>query len=114
MKGNKCRVIEDYRSPYTDPWIMTKDEILSIGEKESEWPGWIWCTNNSGESRWVPESYLEISGKIGKANQDYNAIELSIKVGELLIIEEDEAEWFWVTNQKGKSGWVPIKNVKMI
>ena len=107
MKRKKCRVIKAYSSPYTDPWIITKGEILSIGEKESEWPGWIWCTNNSEKSRWVPESYLEISGVTGKAKQDYNATELSVKVGE-------EAEWFWVINQQGKSGWVPIKNVKII
>ncbi len=114
MKRKKCRVIKDYSSPYTDPWIITKGEILSIGEKESEWPGWIWCTNNSGKSRWVPESYLEIIGVTGKAKRDYNSTELSVKVGEELIIEKEEAEWFWVINQQGKSGWVPIKNVNYI
>ena len=114
MKGKKCRVIEKYESPYTDPLLITKGEILTISEKESEWSGWIWCTNKDGESRWVPEKYLEIHGNIGKANQDYNATELTITVGEELIIEKEEAEWFWVINQRGKSGWVPIKNVKII
>ena len=114
MEGTKCRVIENYNSPYTDPWIITKDEILSIGQKESEWSGWIWCTNNSGESRWVPENYLEIQGDTCKAKRDYNATELSVNVGEELTIEEEEAEWYWVTNQQKKSGWVPIKNVEII
>jgi len=114
MKGKKCRVIEDYESPYTDPLIVTKGEILTIGEKESEWSGWIWCTNKFGESRWVPEKYLEIHGNTCKILQDYNATELTITVGEELIIEKEEAEWFWVINQRGKSGWVPIKNVKII
>ena len=114
MKGKKCRVIEKYESPYTDPLLITKGEILSIGEKESEWSGWIWCTNKDGESRWVPESYLEIHGNTCKAKQDYNATELNVKTGEVLIIKEEEAEWFWVINQEGKSGWVPIKNVQII
>jgi len=114
MKEKKCRVMEDYNSPYTEPLLITKGEILSIGEKESEWSGWIWCTNKEGKSRWVPENYLEIDGNIGKANQDYNATELTVSIGEELIIEEEEADWFWVTNQQGKSGWVPIKNVQII
>ncbi|TKJ23048.1 MAG: hypothetical protein CEE43_04855 [Promethearchaeota archaeon Loki_b32] len=114
MKEKKCRVKEDYNSPYTEPLLITKGEILSIGEKESEWSGWIWCTNKEGKSRWVPENYLEIHGNTGKANQDYNATELTVSIGEELIIEEEEADWFWVTNQQGKSGWVPIKNVQII
>jgi len=114
MKGKKCRVIEEYKSPYTDPLIFNKGEILSIGEKESEWSGWIWCTNKIGESRWVPENYLEIKGNKAKITRDYNATELSVNVGEELIIQEEEAEWYWVTNQQGKIGWVPIKNIKLI
>lgn len=114
MKEKQCRVIEEYKSPYTDPLIINKGEILSIGEKESEWSGWIWCTNKFGKSRWVPENYLEINGNKAKMSRDYNATELSVNVGEELDIQEEEAEWYWVINQQGKSGWVPIKNVKII
>ena len=114
MEKKRCRVIEEYKSPYTDPLIMNKGEILSIEEKETEWAGWIWCTNKMGESRWVPENYLEIDGNKAKINRDYNATELYVNVGEELIIQEEEAEWYWVINQQGKNGWVPIKNVKLI
>ncbi|MFX1364972.1 MAG: SH3 domain-containing protein [Promethearchaeota archaeon] len=114
MKEKRCRVIKKYESPYTDPFLITKGEMLSISEKDSEWSGWIWCTKKNGISRWVPESYLEIEGNSGKANQDYKATELSVNVGEELFIEQEEAEWYWVTNQQGKSGWVPIKNVQLI
>lgn len=114
MKGKKCRVIEDYKSPYTELLLIRKGETLSIREKESEWPGWIWCTNKEGISRWVPENYLEIQGTTGKAKQDYNATELNVKTGDELIIKEEAAEWFWVVNQQGKRGWVPIRNVQII
>ncbi|MFW9968805.1 MAG: SH3 domain-containing protein [Candidatus Odinarchaeota archaeon] len=113
MKEKKCRVIEDYNSPYTIPLLFKKGEVVSIGEKESEWSGWIWCTNKSGKSRWVPENYLKIRGSKGKLKQDYNAIELSVKIGEEYIIKEEEADWYWVINKEGKSGWVPIKNVQL-
>ncbi|MFX1418222.1 MAG: SH3 domain-containing protein [Promethearchaeota archaeon] len=114
MKDKKCRVVEDYNSPYTEPLIIAKGEVLTISEKDSEWSGWIWCTTKTGKSRWVPENYLEIKGRLGKMNQDYNATELSVKTGEELIIKKQEAEWFWVVNQQAKSGWVPIKNVKVL
>jgi uncharacterized protein YgiM (DUF1202 family) len=114
MKDKKCQVIEDYNSPYTEPLFFKKNEEVSIGEKDSEWSGWVWCTNKDKDSRWVPENYVEISGNIGKIKRDYNARELSVRVGEILTIEEEEAEWFWVTNQQGESGWVPIKNVNIL
>ena len=114
MKKRKCRVIKDYESPYTEPLVMSKGEILTFEEKECEWSGWIWCTNKFGESRWVPEKYLEIDGNKCKMVQDYNSKELNITVGEELTIEKEEAEWFWVINQKGVSGWVPIENVEII
>lgn len=114
MKGKAYRVIEDYNSDYTEPLVITKGEILTIGEKESEWLGWIWCTNKFGKSRWVPENYLEIHGKTCKAKQDYEATELSVKIGEILITEKEEADWIWAANERGKSGWVPLRNVKIL
>jgi hypothetical protein len=114
MKDIRCRIIEDYNPTYTIPLFFKKNEEVSIGKKDSEWSGWIWCTNQSGDSRWVPENYLEIHGEKGVLNRDYNAVELNIKIGEEYIIKDEEAEWYWVTNKAGKIGWVPIKNVQII
>jgi hypothetical protein len=114
MKGKKCRVIKEYNSPYTEPLIFNKKEIVAVGERDSEWAGWIWCTKESGESRWVPENYINIHGKTGKFLRDYNSKELAVSVGELYFIEEEEAEWFWVDDESGKKGWVPIRNVQII
>ena len=114
MKNKKCIIIEEYNSPYAEPCIFEKGEIVLVGEKDSEWSGWIWCTKDSGESRWVPENYLEIHGDNGKILRKYNSKELAVNVGEEFIILEEEAEWFWVENETGKSGWVPIKNVNLI
>jgi hypothetical protein len=114
MKSKRCKIIEDYYSPYTDPVSFRKGEKVSIGEKYTEWPGWIWCTKDSGETRWVPKNYLEIHGKKGKLLRDYNSKELAVKVGEEFYVQEEEADWFWLENESGKNGWVPIKNVKLI
>jgi hypothetical protein len=114
MKDKKCRVIEVYNSPYTEPLFFKKNEIVSISEKDSEWSGWIWCTNKSGNSRWVPENYLEIQEEKGILKRDYNAVELNVRIGDKFIIKEEEEKWYWVINKEGKSGWVPIRNVKIL
>jgi hypothetical protein len=48
-----CRVVREYPSPYSEPLVIRAGEELAIDEKESEWSGWIWCTNRDGKSRWV-------------------------------------------------------------
>jgi len=41
MKKKVCKVVEDYKSAYPDPFIVNKGEILRIENKECEWSGWI-------------------------------------------------------------------------
>jgi hypothetical protein len=105
------RVIKNYTSPYTKPWSMRKGEALQVGKRDSEWEGWIWCTNARNECRWVPENYLDIVGQAGVAKIDYESTELEVNVGEILALGEQESDWCWCTNQEGMSGWVPMENL---
>ncbi|MHA2037491.1 MAG: SH3 domain-containing protein [Promethearchaeota archaeon] len=108
-----CKVISDYRSPYTKPLKIRKREILQIGDKESEWPGWVWCMNKDGRERWVPRSFIDIQGNSGVMLQDYEANELTVLIGEELKIEKEESGWVWVENKEGKKGWIPLDNIKI-
>jgi len=110
----KCRVTSAYQSPYSDPLVIRAGEELAIGEKESEWSGWVWCTNQSGKSRWVPEKYVQRRGDTALALRDYEATELTVSVGEELTMGEEESGWIWCTNQKGQSGWVPADHVETL
>jgi uncharacterized protein YgiM (DUF1202 family) len=109
-----CRVISEYQSPYSEPLVISAGEELAMDEKESEWGGWIWCTNQDGKSRWVPEKYVERRGDMGIALCDYEATELSVSVGEELRMGKEESGWIWCTNQKGQSGWVPADHVERL
>jgi len=113
-KQRTCRAISEYQSAYPDPLIISAGEELMIGEKESGWSGWVWCTNQGGESRWVPEKYVERKGDTGIARYDYEATELSVSVGEELVMGKGESGWIWCTNQKGQSGWVPADDVEKL
>ena len=107
-----CRVISDYQSAYPEPLVVSAGGELTISEKESSWSGWVWCTNRDGKSGWVPEIYVERRGDTGVALYDYEATELTVKVGEELTVSKDESGWMWCTNQEGQSGWVPAENVE--
>ena len=45
---------------------------------------------------------------------DYEATELSVSVGEELIMGKEESGWIWCTNQDGESGWVPAEHVERL
>ena len=109
-----CRVISEYQSAYPVPLVISAGEELTISEKESSWSGWVWCTNRDGKSRWVPEKYVERKGNTCIALYNYEAIELSVSVGEELIMGKEESGWIWCTNQEGQSGWVPADNVEKL
>jgi uncharacterized protein YgiM (DUF1202 family) len=106
-----CRVIAAYESAYVDPVVFSAGEELTISERESEWAGWVWCTSQAGQSRWVPEKHVERRGDSYVMLRDYEATELSVSVGEVLATGEEESGWIWCTNQAGQSGWVPVDNV---
>lgn len=106
-----CRAITAYESAYPMPFALRAGDELAIGDKESEWSGWLWCTSQRGESRWVPEAYVERRGDTGVALCDYDATELSVDAGEELLVDRQESGWMWCTNRRGQSGWVPGKNL---
>lgn len=108
-----CRVIADYDSPYTTPFVLQKGEPVQIGRQDTDWPGWLWCTNAAGESRWVPRAYLAQDGERGTLLRHYEATELAVKTGEILQGSQLESGWAWCTNRAGRSGWVPLNNLQV-
>ncbi|MEW5924844.1 MAG: SH3 domain-containing protein [Candidatus Zixiibacteriota bacterium] len=108
-----CRVIKAYRSAYPNPLKLKKNDRIRTGEKESEWPGWIWCTDQKNISGWVPESYIQMDGNDAVMLYDYDATELTVNPGDELLIINEEVGWYWCLDQTGDCGWVPKENVKI-
>src|SRR5437588_2132830 len=107
----KRRVITDYQALYHDPISVKAGEPLTISEKVDCWNGnpdwiWIWCTDSRGKSGWVPKGLIDFhaSRTAGIARYDYAATELTVTVGDELLVEQEESGWFWCTNSQGKSG----------
>ena len=110
------RVIAEHAASYSDPITMRANEELTMSDKEDNWHGWtwIWCTNQAGKSGWVPKKYVERHEDKGIAHYDYDAIELSVHIGEEVLVAQFESGWLWCSNQQGRSGWVPAENIAML
>lgn len=81
---------------------------LRFETRETESPGWVWCTDDPGEAWWVPERWVEIEGDSCVMKRHYNSAELAVDVGEVVTVELEESGWAWARKESGESGWVPL------
>jgi hypothetical protein len=112
-KSRYATVAQDYRAQYSDPIAMRSGDEVAIGERDTEYAGWIWCTHADGRSGWVPESYLSLEGSVGRALRDYTARELSAAAGEVVELGEEYSGWVWAINARRESGWLPTDHLKV-
>ena len=112
--GQTVRVVTAYQTPFPDPLILKAGEKLDLSDRESDWPGWLWCTTRQGQSGWVPGAYIEPMGQIGLARRDYDATELSAEEGEELTVNDEESGWLWCADRQGQRGWIPAENVEPV
>jgi len=110
----RCRVIQRYQTEYTDPIVVSKGEVLTLGGRDTQWVGWIWCWNGAGKGGWVAERYLELAEATGTMLRDYDAHELNVNTGEELEILDEESGWLWCRNSAQHEGWIPAENVQRL
>jgi SH3 domain len=108
-------VIAVYETQYPDPLTMdVGDDLKIVKTMDDEWPGWVFCESKSGKRGWVPESGIKIDGDSATAQKSYVAREVTVMEGEIVRIENVESGWAWVTNMTDQTGWVPLKNLKIV
>jgi uncharacterized protein YgiM (DUF1202 family) len=107
--GQTVKTTADYQPAYPDPLVVKAGEVVMVGREDTEWVGWVWCTNVTGKGGWVPKVYFELVGEGGRGKMlvDYTAAELLVKAGETITLHYEESGWYWATNAAGQSGWVP-------
>jgi len=110
----RCRVIKNYKAAYPNPLILDKGETVTIEDRESKWPGWVWVISQTGTAGWIPARIVEQEGAIGRIIEHYNATELTVRAGTELTFSREESGWLWCTTPEGNSGWVPQENVEII
>lgn len=109
MKQSRV-VIAVHRTSYPDPVRVRRGEMVHLGDTDPDFPGWIRVTDAAGRSGWAPESILEPAGAAeAVVTEDYDASELDVSPGDRLTVYRELAGWYWVSDEAGKFGWVPVE-----
>ena len=102
-----------HKRSYDDPMQVKQGEVMRVTKRElwdDRYP-WLWCVTASDKEGWMPESFVEINGEQGTALRDYNAIELTVAIGDNLTIMDEVGGWYWVQLPRRENGWVPVEYV---
>jgi hypothetical protein len=113
----KYRVIKPYVSPYPNSIRFQKGEKVIIGKEfdvDPDWKDWLWCTGESGQQAWTPRQFLEINGLSGILLQDYDAREISLKLGEIIAGKKILNGFAWAENAAGETGWAPLNHLRPV
>lgn len=103
------KVIKPWMQSYSPALSVAEGECVTFGERDDDWPGWVWCRNRDGLGGWLPEDQLSVSasGETAVLMQAFDTVELTVEFGERLEGFEQRSGWIWCRNAVGRKGWVP-------
>jgi len=102
-------VEQAHTKSYADPLVVQKDEIVALGQRDDEWPGWTWCIGSAGKGGWLPEQILERSGGKARVRETFDTSELTVDVAEIITGGPVIGGWQWCRQPDGGEGWVPVR-----
>lgn len=107
-------VTKPYRRPFPNPIKVRAGEVVSADfDKETDLPGWVWCTDDRGRSGWTPRMWLAKQESDWRITRDFDAIELTVETGLAVTVHFEEAGFYWLTAEDGRTGWVPTSHVRL-
>jgi hypothetical protein len=95
------------------PLRLAVGERVEVGERDSEWPEFVFVTASRG-SGWVPARHLSAPSPTAVVQTPYDTTELPTQSGDILeVLEEDlTSGWLWCRGPGGQEGWVPAKTIE--
>ena len=105
----RVTVLRSPESPDRPPLRLAVGGQVTVGERDTHWPAFVFVTAPSGEG-WVPARHLSGDSGIVVVENAYDTTELAVDAGEgVEVVERDEESgWFWCRNGSGAEGWVPV------
>ena len=99
--------------PERGPLQLQAGDEVDVGERDEEWPAFVFVTAIQG-SGWGPARHLSQDSGRAVVQTPYDTSELATQVGDVLeVLEEDLAGgWLRCRARGGRQGWVPIKTVE--
>lgn len=109
-----CVIVErPHRSNYPEPVRFRRGDTVRLGDSDPDFPGWIRAMDPEGRTGWAPEALLDRRGtREAIAVADYDGTELNVSRGEHLTVRRELAGWYWVCNEQGDLGWVPVDSTR--
>lgn len=101
--------------PDRRPIQLAVRDAVEVGERDTEWPEFVFVTAPHG-SGWVPARHLSASSGAALVVTPYDTTELPTKAGEILevLAEDAESGWTWCRSGSGREGWVPNKTISLV
>lgn len=108
----RCTVVVAHEIPKRQPIQITPGERVEVGDRDSDWPEFVFVKTRSG-SGWVPARHLSASQGPAIVLNAYDTTELRTVIGERLeVVGPDPVSgWTWCRNTAGEEGWVPDRTL---
>ncbi len=95
--------------PDRPPIQLTVGTEVEVGERDSQWPEFVFVTTAAG-SGWVPARCLSSDSGRAVVETAYDTTELPTRAGDVLevVAEDYPSGWLWCRSAAGREGWVPL------
>ena len=108
MSGIPMRAVAAWEPSDRAPIVLGVADTVTVGRRDTDWPGFVWCTDSAGVAGWVPEELLATIGTgRAEATENYSAVELAVQPGSEVVGHRVIAGWRWCVAHDGAEGWVP-------
>ena len=104
-----ARAVSGHEVPAREPIQLEPGDEVTVGERDTQWPAFVFVTCASGEG-WVPSRHLSANAGTASVITPYDTTELDLVAGEeVAVLERDDTSgWWWCRRADGEVGWVPV------
>ena len=97
----------DYEERNTRALYLSAGQEVTSGPADTTWPGWIWASDSSERSGYVPAEILEPLGEDRwAAMEEFDPTVLKLRRGDEVTSLKQIHGWHWCRNGQGDEGWV--------
>ena len=102
-----------HQIPDRPPLQLVGGERVDVGDRDSEWPEFVFVAASRGTG-WVPARHLSATSGTAVVQTAYDTTELPTHAGDAVeVVAEDlTSGWLWCRARDGREGWVPIKTLQ--
>jgi len=112
MAIQRARVVERHRAPDRPAIRVAAGERVTLGDRDTEWPQFVWTSLASGLGGWVPTALFDAERGQASALEDYDTRELDAEPDEEVVLHREYADWWWAENARGECGWIPARKLE--